>query len=426
MVILAGSITSICGIFYSVHAFRKVGLVITPVALLSVFLLNSVLTSQNLIYSDFAKIWSNYGAYYNAKQNVAYFMGILFVYLVPYVLLRRHLYQSASDLRGFLKNLRGLAFTLGAIGLAAFAAIHILILDLGAVLRSDEYLFLASHRALRIVNPATVFIQSSYKFAGLLAYLLFAIAIAARKPLIIAILVFPICWFGAYELAGHSRFSVVYFGAVASILLFVRRPILGVVFVLLAAMALVNALQGRTSGTHGLSQVGEAFSYLMSFQDVSFVKFYTNIFEGVFSQGEAFYYRQHEYNNHYKLLSFSPFPSFVDGFRSHALPHAVRLNYYVPMGATGEVYLFGPYYMAVYWCTMAFAYICTIRMAIERRYNSFLFSIAILSLCTFLQFTYPVRWVFRFLILLILVYYGGRFLMHRRGGGQSRSRIAQA
>lgn len=404
MILLIGYALSIWGIAYSTLAIRRVGITVVPILLISLITFNACLVSQNIIYSEFAKVWSNYGALYSGSENIRYMILIFFVYLVPFWILRRKLYYVSHDTTLYLKYLPNSYLFPASILLFCFSLIHITVLDLQAVMSSQEYLFLASSRALKIVNPGTLLVQSIYKYAGIICFLIFATAIISRKKLLVLTIAFPCVWFSLYELAGHSRFAAVYFGIAGGILLAYKRRVSGTVLMTIAVLAFLSALQGRNSELHGLSNLGSGLFQFKAFEVDQLMRFYANIFEGVFVQGEAFIYSSYEHDPIYKALSFSPFPSLIDNFNTRALPYALRLHRYVPMGASGEVYLFGPSYTVIYWVTISFAYFCILRLAIERRYMMFLLTMCFFILCSYLQFTYPVRWVYRFVILIILLF----------------------
>ena len=290
-----------------------------------------------------------------------------------------------------------------ACGTLSFMCFHILVLDLNKVLNAHKYLFMASSDALLFDNQFARFIQHSYKLVGVVSFISFCIAIAQRNYFAAAIVSLPCLWFFSYEFAGNSRYSVVYAALLSLSLVSYKKHYFAAIVFILTIMVLGVCLEGRNSGTFGLLNIPTNISRLGNFSTWSVLHMFLNVSEGVFVQGEAFNYISLEHNNQYKILSFSPLLSYFDNFNINALPFVIKFHTHVPMGATGEVLLFGGLYPYLYWSTVFLAAIAVIKM---QHLNDTVFVICtiVFTLATYLQFTYSVRTVFRLYLFVIFVF----------------------
>lgn len=377
-----------------------------PAMIVALSLFVACLSGQGIVYSDYAKIWSHMGAYYFAGYNISLYAAILSLYWISF--LTTPAGGSQREVGEYFSAKRDTLLLVASMLMAISAIAHISVINLSAIINNNTYLFMASSAALAVVNPATILLQASSSLLGLLSFALFGLALSSRARLPSFILLAPCTWYLAFQLGGHSRYAFVYCGITAIILIFGKKKRLGIMFLLLAAAALINALAGRGTGPQGLAHIGDIFKYLDEFQYATGVAALLNIFEGVYVQGESFrFLNTANYPELYKILSFSPLPSAIDGFRTRALPLQIRLNTYVPMGATGEVILFGTFYVALYWSFVFWAYRRVLATMRSRRFLLFTFLFCIFLLCTLLQFAYPVRWVFRFYVFILLLSYLG-------------------
>ena len=114
-----------------------------------------------------------------------------------------------------------------------------------------------------------------------------------------------------------------------------------------AAVALFQALAGRGSGAHGLSQVPRAPELAAGFVSEQPLEGIGNLGEGIFSTAEIFVSRP-DYDTAYAVLSFSPLFSAVDGFSALREQNLLSLHQYVPMSALHESYSFGTSYFLVF------------------------------------------------------------------------------
>ncbi len=382
-----------------------------PVLLVSLMMLVAWLAWHQIYYSPYAMLWSKYGAYYYGEQNLWYFTMICGLYLLAYVtaIVSTPQRNFRERMRRAIQGIRSQSLTIAAFFLVLFAIYHISILNTEILWSTQNYLEIASIRGLNSITPLNVLVQMLSKYVGVFSFICLGVSIVTRNKLAIAMSIIPATWFMLFDIAGHSRFAVVHAGVLASILLFDSRAsskFLGFIFLGLAFLNLINALAGRSSGSHGLSSLTDFFTYAANVFTADLGRLFGNVFEGAFVQGEVFMYENVQHDPLYKWLSLSPFPSSIDGFAHRARHMTFSFVSFVPMSATGEAYLFGLPYAAVYYLVVFTAYFMTVRAMRLGKIGLFFPMFMSVTLATYLQFSYPIRNVFRFFILAILIYTG--------------------
>lgn len=129
----------------------------------------------------------------------------------------------------------------------------------------------------------------------------------------------------------------------------------------------------------------------------------TEIFQGVFVVAGHFA-RQVNFSVRYKILSLSPFSSFIDGFSAIRRAQKVRLNQFVPRSAIDEVLQVGWQYAAIYALVGCFALSSNLKLLFSGKYTSVAFGLNLMLLLFFtIQFTYSTRTVFRMLLAIWIV-----------------------
>lgn len=416
-------LASIVILAYAARSLSKRDLSAAPILVTSLATIVAVLAANGIIYSSFAMAWSNLGAVYNSDESIYYFFCITLLYFFVHFFFKPSRKTSKENWVSFnnaLHSLRigGLLILPFVMLSGAFALAHFLILNKAIILFTPVYLQMASDDALQIRGNLPEFVQSSYKMMGLLSFVGLAFLVFWRRLGFALLLALPATWFLLFEVAGHSRYAAVFLAAF-SVSLFVlgtKRTHRFVAFVglVFAVLTYSAALQGRNLGEHGFLTLGSFFQQA-TFSDPAFIlRMLTNLFEGVFSVAESFYYVNIELPEPYKLLSFSPLPSFLDGFAANWQHSAVRLDTYVPMGALGELLLFGTEYLVFYFVTVALALFLTV-MALRR--GMFLtgnLMALVFTIATFMQFSYSVRTSYRFFLICIAIFLLAAIVDHGR------------
>lgn len=257
------------------------------------------------------------------------------------------------------------------------------------MLMGDDKILLRSGGIFRTIGI------SESLFAIVTSTMLFFLLFTGRRLHALALL--PAFLFHlAYQLGSHSRLSMVMLAGAAALAATIGRnyrwsAVLGAG----AAVALFQALAGRGSGAHGLSQLPRAPELAARFASEQPLEGIGNLGEGIFSTAEIFVSRP-DYDSAYALLSFSPLFSAVDGFSALREQNLLSLHQYVPMSALHESYSFGIGYFLVFIAVQLAAIFLTARSFY--RTGALLPAVLNCVVCLgfMLQFTYPVRNVFRF------------------------------
>ena len=247
-------------------------------------------------------------------------------------------------------RLRGFADGAWAGGYAVFAAglcaAHLALIDREALWLSADYLALADTSRNGMGGGLGAFLNNALRPLAMPAFLLAALRPrGARRVLLAAVCLYAL----AFSLAVFSRFLMVYLfvyllgrilaepgprrsvpGALARL---AGRGVLGASILL----AFLIAMAGRGEALQGLGVVGQAAGRL-DWELVSRLvpTFLTTTFDGGLSFANALRLGP-VYDPEYQILSFSPFPSFLDGFSESQAKLAPRINAFVPVSAYGEL-----------------------------------------------------------------------------------------
>ncbi|WP_339949446.1 hypothetical protein [uncultured Albimonas sp.] len=238
----------------------------------------------------------------------------------------------------------------------AVCALHLSMIDRGAFYLNSEYLSLADPTRNGVGLGVGAFVNNILRPLALPAFLLLAIRGAAcdregaprrRGTDLQTTLLFLICAYAfAFSLAVYSRYLMVYvfvffMGRVFSL----RRGGPGAMvafalYTLLILACFVLALAGRGHVTQGLGSVLPVLEAL----DVGHLgwlaaKLGVTSFDAGMSFANALRHAP-VYDPGYQALSFSPLPSFLDGFDVNDMEQ--RINIYVPFSAFGEAVHFHP------------------------------------------------------------------------------------
>jgi len=206
------------------------------------------------------------------------------------------------------------------------------------------------------------------------------------------------------SLAQNSRLASLYILAALAANALIGRRLVTIVNAALLCFSMVTAiavLKGRHDPTQG---VGQAVSQLFSFdvEGADFLGLFLNLNASGLITADSIVTNAN-YPDRYKELSFSPFPSVVDGFSDIREQEERRVNYFTPINAFGEVYLFGSEYIAIF---LASIYVWVRSSAVASRklgprFSAVITLLGILSAVTLQQ--YSLRTGYRFILVSIAV-----------------------
>lgn len=305
----------------------------------------------------------------------------------------------------------------------AVVLVQFLSLDKDILMRNESYLLLKSSGSLISNGFLTkiafgvgqvFFMLSSVVFFVSLFRGNLVVALAAAPP-------FAWAYFLSFASASRTAALLVGVGAIIAWMIMARHRLWAVsILSTISAFTLVAVISGRSGGYFGI----EAIPYIASSpfaSNVPLTFYIVNIFQGIFSTSDGISIPA-DHAEIYKMLSFSIFPSSVDGFRDVLRAYEIRLHPFIPMSAFAEVYHFGILYIVIGSVALAIS----MRMSTNLARNPSILYV----LCTpvlvaiFVQAgAYPTRNVFRQLFIVILIMAGSglvRMFMARRGSIMSR------
>lgn len=284
----------------------------------------------------------------------------------------------------------------------------LLSVNFNAVWNNDIYSMMNSNLILRNINPASVFVIQFLKITSILA-VCFCAYMYASKDLNYFFLTAPAAIFlWAYQLAGVSRTAVLLVGLFGFVHYIVKRSKLTMAsFAIFGFLNLLICLVGRTTGQYGFGRLWENIQFTFT-GDYRVSESILNIFEGIFLSSEVYDYN-YKFALAYKLLSFSPFPSFIDGFDKILDANIQRISIIVPPSSILEAYAFGFPFNIIFFAAQFIIGRMTVKNLQKKPSIMAILANFLVFFGVYLEFTYPIRNVFRFFIIAAgIVYFSNR------------------
>lgn len=380
--------------------------------LISIYCFLISLGSLNLLFYDFANYWSNNGIVLNGEISSFYALLILIIYASLFLISETIFKKKKLDIFGFNeilnKNVLNKIYYFSIL-ISILIFVHVFCMNWSILWSNSTYLLIGSLDSLIYTNIYTKMIHMLYPLLGLIACMIFIISYLYKDYKTLFIICLPTIFSILLKIAEHSRYSSLYIAAMILCVLFFSKNKYQKIFIsvflsIIFLFNLMNSLVGRMNNDHGFYSLRKYFDYIyISFENGDLENTFMNIFEGVFVYGESFSYFWHEYPFIYKILSLSPLPSFIDGYSEKASYYTFMLNPYVPMGAVGEIIIFGLPYMIYYIFIISLSIILNFLCLKKNMIFAFTFGLLLIVLASYLQFTYPIRNIFRFFYLSIFI-----------------------
>jgi len=293
---------------------------------------------------------------------------------------------------------------------------HLNQVDFQVLWENKSYLKISNPNGIGLHSPVLQFFHTALGLIGLFSFTFFALSI--RNKLYIPALIFFL--FGAYafvfKLAGNSRW--------AAVMILVMPPFFfntkNIRMILLCASSFFvgvityrMVLYGRGEYYQGLSMVFHNFEHIYTsiweegFISQDFLEYsLTNLLAGAKDLALAIQMAPLSYPEIYKILSFSPLLSAIDGYDIIRKLYQHKLTSYMPFNFYAELYFFG----WKYWVFAFVIYTLGLRVMNKAALNYGLMGY-LLSLpglfCFFVMQQYSIRTYFRYFlasIILILVF----------------------
>lgn len=347
----------------------------------------------------------SYGSfYYRTEEGVVIYACIFgLIYLSTVGLTAR---TAVTPRRAFSEDTR-LHGLIGPASLVILAATltRLMTIDPAILWYNNEYLLIGSRAGLLVDNPIFALLASIVSLIMLIAGVAFACAVLLRRWVSAAILAFCLLILSAIAVAGASRNAAIPAASVAVTLFLLgtaRHRIWAALMAVACLGTIAVALIGRSTDELGISSIPRNVALLFSEEGRLYVEvMFLNLSQGIFVTTDSIYIGG-AFPDLYKWLSFSPFPSAIDGF--DGIRHfQVRLHSFVPMSAIGEVYNFGWPWMVWFAAVLGLLFRANAKLDSAR----YPFIAIVSSLLIFVYFVmanaYPMRNVFRQFLVAYLV-----------------------
>lgn len=406
--------------FFLIRHWRSSGFYPYPTGILLYLIGGQIaltLVAEGYLYYNFITVYSSYD--FENRLNlfnlmIAGYFAVVYVTSLSQDVRKIDLVQEIRRLAVPLLN-RIVFFGVLLVLLGHLVA-FLLVVDTQKIWFNNQYLLMSNSGVLKRETALSMLTLQVTPLVALLSSLMFGYfysnGLRTEYLFVGALFIFHV----SYRLVAHSRLATMLL-LVAAMVIFLNSQRRAMVFGLfgLAALSLPYVLAGRGGTAHGFSQLLSLPADLAEALRTSTGETLLNPFEGIFVSAEILAYDT-TFPTIYKILSFSPLISAIDNFNSVKDIYIVKLHEFVPPSSILEVSHFGWAYMVVYFCTIL----------MTGRYSVFLLSrqssvVAYIAnllvfVVSYLQFTYPIRNIYRFEILAaILVVYG--LVSHKRNQG---------
>jgi hypothetical protein len=291
---------------------------------------------------------------------------------------------------------------------SVICVIHLLTIDTSSIWEYHGYLETRIPQQVGIRNSGLRAFHRILPEMGIILCVLTAYTFSRREWSVFLLLLFPTTYAVLFTASLASRHVTVQLASAAIALFFCDRRRLLAPFVCGAAAlvfyGVVLSLRQHSGdgGAYGLrpflaTLFGGAF---YPHGGIFFAIF--DAIQGSFNLAHAVLTAPVDYPLAYKLKSFSPAPSFVDGFDSLSWSYLRKANENQPYGAYAETYLFGGSWFAVYMSVVFLSLTCLTYFRRTCRIKAAMFILPVSYLTFVLMHTYPIRNSFRLILLSVL------------------------
>jgi hypothetical protein len=266
-----------------------------------------------------------------------------------------------------------------------------------------DYLFINQVKNLGIENSFLKFFYKTFSIFGIISFLLFSILITIRYRFFASIALLFGSFFLLFQLSINSRASAMIILAAVPLLIISKKKssiFLGILFLFIAVSLYNCAIFGRVQATQGFSKILDNLYGGNIGNESSFVFIFFNLFSGVINLSTAINLESF-YPVEYKILSFSPFLSEIDGF-SKLLIFENRVNSFIPYGTYAEIYHFGFVFWSIAIIIIVIAMLIANKDIIKYGVIGYLIWLPA-YLFIFAAQQYPVRSYLRFIFISLII-----------------------
>ena len=224
-----------------------------------------------------------------------------------------------------------------------------------------------------------------------------------RERMRTLIAVLPLSLNFIVSFAESSRVSAVFLIFAASCLYLANKYVISAMFIILGLFVFLGVIEARNHTEIG---IGHQFQYMFEtiFNIDSYMGLFQNLFNGtLLMDAAANTAAGNAYSTSYKILSFLPSISAIDGFSRILLTDEQRINPAIPFSAFAEAWQFGiSYFLFLFLILYLAAYCVNKSIRYGRAFSFLLLGIFMLGWTQVSQ--YPVRNTIRFFYVIIIIY----------------------
>lgn len=234
---------------------------------------------------------------------------------------------------------------------------NLLFMDKSALWSNNEYLLITGPRGYFLQPNIAMILITAMNIGAVMCSIFLPFYLRKNRTQALLALSAWLFWFVFYLSAG-SRLTAIMFFSLFAIQFLLSRGRMALMHLVVgffgAFIIMMIALATRASGEFGISHFFDALSFFSGKVAWDFAIFsWLNFMQGIFITSDGIIYEQY-FKNEYKLLSFSPLPSFIDSFDEVRKGAQIMLHKSVPMSGISEIYHFGALYFLFYICVLVF------------------------------------------------------------------------
>ncbi len=319
---------------------------------------------------------------------------------------------------GSIKLAPWMYFFVGA--LVVLLVCHSIFADWALLYEHTVYLMVRDPVSMGMDGTLLGYLHRLVLLVGFVLLGFFSLALFKKDPLLSSLAFIGLLYCFVIAVAFNSRTAALYL-AVLALLIFSGGKRARLISVGLGALALATyfavLIPRRIANTYGINAFLESFGYIGEVGQLALFALY-NSFGGGFVVAEALQSPDLYYPIKYKILSFSPFPSLIDGF-DDVREQGHRISVFAPYGGLSEALLFGWQYV-VFFYTAIFWMLYSLEKGVVRTGNDFLMlALPIILYINSRLYVYPLRQLVRWMFLAVTVSW---FFTRYKGRGRKVGR----
>lgn len=333
-------------------------------------------------------------------------MWIIIAYMIPAVIFS----NGADELTYFRNGFSDHAVKLQQINLVPlyffsfltilFLIYHVFTVDWTKLIFNTNFEETREPGALGFNGAFEGLIHNFMKYLGIFCGFLLPFAVVRKDPFLLLVSLISFVYSFFLMVGATSKWSVISLVVLFGFTYFIyRSKVVLSIGVVLFVVFYFSVISIRAGGVYG---VAPFFDQLLSLRWIDFEVFITvcvTFFSGTFVVAEALSNLPVDYPLSYKVLSFSPLISSIDGF-SQYLSYEHRAAFFKPYNAISEAVSFGSGYALFFWLFLCVLFYFVSKVENER--VGFLIFVG-LNLGVFMANLYPLRQSFRVLFVVLVV-----------------------